>query len=72
MLQVRFTINQIGVQVEFFIKGAWVGVTPILKPEEHGGLNNLKDKVLAQIVKPYKVIPKGDYKEAPNMTITCV
>lgn len=71
MRKLRFTLNQIGLQVEQFKEGKWIPASVIFKPEKHGGIDNLKTKILHQIVDRFEVMPAGEYQE-DGKTILCV
>lgn len=71
MITLRFTLNQTGLQLEQFRDGQWRSASVIFKPENHGGIANLKTKILYQITDCFEVMPPGEYRE-DGKTILCV
>lgn len=71
MYKIRFTVNQVGLQLEQFINGEWSGASVIYKPENHGGIQALKSKILYAIPDNCQVMPAGEYREN-GITVTCV
>lgn len=71
MRKLRFTLNQIGLTLEQYRNGEWVPASVIFKPENHGGIANLKTKILHQITDRFEVMPPGEYRE-DGKTILCV
>lgn len=71
MYKLRFTLNQIGLQLEQYKNGEWIGASVIFKPENHGGIDNLKTKILHQITDRFELMPPGEYPE-DGKTIICV
>jgi hypothetical protein len=71
--KIRFTLNQLGLQLEQWINGDWrvVGSWNNVKIQELGGVQQIKTKCL-QSIRDYELVPAGEYKDAPNITITCV
>ena len=71
MYKLRFTLNQIGMQMEQFKNGEWIAASVIFKPENHGGIEKLKTKILYQMVERFSVVPAGEYSEK-GKTVLCV
>lgn len=72
MLKLRFRYNQIGMWLESWKGGEWCSASVTFKPEHHGGIANLKSKILLQITDRYELVPPGDYQDEPGYTVTCV
>ncbi len=67
MTKIRFIQNQCGVygEIEIMINGerSWRGFTPILKPENYGGLDGLKKRCLAAVLPTQNVLPPQTISE---------
>lgn len=74
MLKVRFTINQAGMAFEYFKDGAWRGALFLNNDlvTENGGPALVKSKVLMGMTDRYDLVPPGEYKDEPGLTVTCV
>jgi hypothetical protein len=76
-MKIRFAINQVGLNVEYFAHGDWrsAGMFNHDSIKKHGGIANLKTKALYSLYPScnmqQEVMPAGDYSEN-GMTITCV
>ena len=76
-MKIRFAINQIGLNVQYFAHGDWrsAGLYSHAAIKEHGGIGNLKTKVLYTLYPAMNmqqdIVPPGKYHES-GMTITCV
>ena len=73
-MEIRFTLNQLGLALEYFKLGEW-RCALLLSPaqvEKHGGVSLTKSKLLYSITDRYELVPAGEYKDASNITVTCV
>lgn len=76
-MKIRFALNQIGLNVEYFAHGDWrsAGLFNHEVIRNHGGIANFKSKALISLYPAMgmqqEIIPAGTYCEN-GMTITCV
>jgi len=73
-MKIRFTLNQTGLSLEYHKEGSWrlAGFFAPKVVEYHGGIQNLKSKVLMQITQRYELVLPGEYKDEPGVTVQCV
>ncbi len=76
-MKIRFAMNQIGLNVEYFAHGDWrsAGMFSAESVAKHGGIANLKTKALHSLYgamnMQQEIVAPGEYHEN-GMTITCV
>lgn len=73
-MKIRFTLNQVGLAVEYFKDGDWRNAA-LFQPkhiEYHGGIQNLKSKVLLQMTQRYELVQPGEYRDGEGRTVICV
>jgi hypothetical protein len=75
MVKLRFRYNESGLWLEYYKDSQWRVASVIYNPEDHGGIANLKTKILYAVnphLPRWEVMPAGDYKEGDGYTVTCV
>lgn len=71
MFKVRLCLNEFGATLEQYINNEWRGCSPIYKPENHGGIDNLKNKLALALHGQAEFIPPDDYSDN-GVTVTVV